>query len=123
MTHLGDLIQQLRTEADLSIRGLSRLSGVDIASISRLENHQQHLLSRDNLAAVAQALGTSAEELERRAGLNGDAEPDDLMVRRRWPTLEEFLRRDRNLTEAQREVILAVYRSYTQPRGPRRGGR
>jgi transcriptional regulator with XRE-family HTH domain len=90
---------------------LARAAGVDIASISRLENHKQHLLTQENLARIGQALGTSASELERLAGGNHE-QP----VPQRWPTLEELLARDQNLTGAQRDAILAVYRSYVRRR-------
>jgi transcriptional regulator with XRE-family HTH domain len=109
--HLGDVVRQLREDAGLSMSRLARASGVDLASISRLENHKQHLLTRENLARVAQALGSTATELERLAGGNHlEAAPS------RWPTVEEVLARDRNLTDAQRDAIMTVYRSYVRRR-------
>jgi transcriptional regulator with XRE-family HTH domain len=65
------VVRQLREDAGLSMTRLARAAGVDIASISRLENHKQHLLTQENLARIGQALGTSASELERLAGGTG----------------------------------------------------
>lgn len=111
MVHLGDIIRQLREEAGLGLRELARKARVDAGSLSKLENHDQHQLNDENLARVAQALGTTADHVRARAGTDM-AEPPP----RRWPTLEEWLARDRNLTDDQRKVILAVYRSYVPPR-------
>jgi len=107
--HLGDLIRELREEARLGVRDLERMSGVSSAVISRLENRHQGSVSAENLARLAQALGTTSDELWRRSRDEADAPP-----RRDWPTLEEWLRRDRNLTDSQREAILRVYQSYVE---------
>lgn len=106
--HLGDVIRELREQAGMTKADLSRAASVDQATISRIERHQQYLLTQENLARVAQALGTTAPELERLAGTNGASIPPG------WPTLEEWLRRDRYLTERQKEAILAVYQAYVR---------
>lgn len=107
--HMGDLIRELRDEAGLKVRELGREAGVDSAIISRLERHQQMSVSAENLSRLAQALGTTAEDLLARAS-EDEAQPP----RRDWPTLEQWLRRDRNLTERQRAAILAVYEGFVQ---------
>lgn len=105
--HMGDVIRQARERAGLTMGQLARKANVDIASISRIEGHKQHLLSQENLAKVAQALGTTATELERQTGANSYRPAG-------WPTLKELLAADVNLTERQRQAILAVYRAYVE---------
>lgn len=109
MNHLGDIIHDLRTEAGLGLRELARQARVDASSLSRLEAHDQHQLNEENLARVAQALGTNAGAL-----LAKVEDEDGVPVPRRWPTLAEWLDRDRSLTSEQRDVILSVYRSYVR---------
>lgn len=105
--HMGDAIRQLRERAGMSMGQLARRADVDIASISRIEAHKQHLLSQENMARVAQALNVTVEELERQAGSGNGLPPD-------WPTLQEVLARDRNLTDHQREALLAVYEGFVR---------
>ena len=112
VNHLGDVVRELREDAGLTLSQLARHAGVDLSSLSRLERHIHHTMTLDNMAKVAQALGTSVDELERRTGGDGD----DSEVRRRWPTLDEWLARDRNLTEQQRSIIRAVYEGFVRPR-------
>lgn len=109
--HLGELVQELREDAGHGVRDLGKASGVDSGIISRLERRQQASVSPENLSRLAQALGTTADELLRRTK-DDTGQP----ARREWPTLEEWLRRDRNLTERQRQAILAVYEGYVRPR-------
>lgn len=105
--HLGDVLRELREQAGLSMTKLAHRAGVDVASISRIEAHKQHLLSQENLAKVAQTLGVTVEDLERAVGGNSVPPPG-------WPTLVEWLQRDRNLSEKQRQAILAVYEAYVR---------
>lgn len=107
--HLGDVVRELREQAGLTKADLSRRASVDQSTISRLESHQQYLLTPENLRRVAQALGTTAPDLERMAGNNSEpALPEG------WPSLEEWLRRDRYLTEKQKAAIQAVYEAYVR---------
>lgn len=106
--HMGDVIRQLRSDAGMNLRELSRAANVDIASLSRIESHKQHLLARQNLIRVAQALGTTATELERLAGTNGARLPEG------WPTVEEVIDRDPNLTTLQKKALKAVYQGYVR---------
>lgn len=111
VNHLGDVVRELREDAGLSLSALSRRSGVDLSSLSRLERHIHHTMTMDNMAKVAQSLGTTVDAIKQRMAADG-TEP----ISRRWPTLEEWLARDRNLTDHQRSIILAVYEGYVQPR-------
>lgn len=93
----------------MGLRELAREARVDPSSLSKLERHQQHTLNPENLARVAQTLGTTAESLLAKVGEELDGPPP-----RRWPTVEEVLARDRNLTEEQRDVILRMYQVCTR---------
>ncbi len=106
----------MREDAGLGQRELARLAGVGIGALNKLETGKQRGLSADNLAGVAQALGSTVEELLRHAGEeNGDGRPP----LRKWPTIEEWLAHDRNLTEVQREALRMHYWSYRHGRGRR----
>lgn len=110
--HIGELIKALREDAGLSVRDLARASGVDSGIISRIENGKQRGLASQNLASVAQVLGTTADSLLRESRERDVVE----MPKRTWPTLREWLDRDRNLTDKQRDAIEAVYEGYVRPR-------
>jgi transcriptional regulator with XRE-family HTH domain len=110
--HLGDLIRALREDQGLSMRELARRSNVDISTLSRLESHTHATMTRENITRVAQTLGVSVAEIEARLGQNDDQPPP----RRRWPTYEEVVRRDKELTEFQKDALIAVYRSYVRKR-------
>lgn len=110
VTHLGDVVRALREERTLTVRGLEAASGVDNAIISRLENRQQVGVNRENLARLAQALGTTVDELRRREG-DGDGP-----IKRAEPSFEELLRGRRELTAVQRDSLLVHYLSYVEPR-------
>jgi transcriptional regulator with XRE-family HTH domain len=110
--HLGDLVRALREDRGLSLRELARRSNVDISTLSRLESHIHATMTRENLARVSQTLGVSVAEIERQLGSDNDDPPP----RRRWPTLEEVVNRDKELTQIQREALIAHYRSYVHRR-------
>jgi transcriptional regulator with XRE-family HTH domain len=93
------------------MRELARRSNVDISTLSRLESHTHATMTRENTSRVAQALGTTVEEVERRLGHNNDQPAP-----RRWPSVEEVIERDRELTAVQKAALVAHYRSYVHRR-------
>lgn len=107
MRHLGEIIQRRRKALRWSLGTLSNRSGVDKATLSRLENKVQYSVYPDNMARLAQAFGITVEELEAEMGDAAAELPPD-----RWPSVEEIIERDRNLTPGQREALLMHYRSY-----------
>ena len=106
--HLGDVLRDLREAVGLSKNRLARRSGVSLSLISRIEGHHHHTMTPDNLALIAQALGTTVEDIWQRVGSNDDHPSNDY-------SLEEWLRRDSQLTEGQRQIVLAVYRGLAHP--------
>lgn len=110
---LGGFIRAQRQLADLSLREMSNLTKVSNAYLSQVERglHQPSLTV---LRSIAEALGLSTEQLLAQAGWRkpeGDeaAEPD---AAGRGGGTEESIRADPRLTEAQREALLGVYRSF-----------
>lgn len=99
-----------RRIAGLSLRQLADATSVSNAYLSQIERGV-HKPSIDILRAVARGLNVSAETLLDQVGLFEDpprAHDDD----RRGADTEDAILADPNLTPAQREALLAVYRSY-----------
>ena len=104
---LGGAIRTQRQLARLSLRDLAALTDVSNAYLSQIERGM-HEPSVRVLRAIAEALSLPPDELLREAGLL-DAEPDgdgDAL------STEAAIRADPNLTGAQKDALLTVYRSY-----------
>lgn len=103
---LGEVIRAQRQLAKLSLRDLAALTDVSNAYLSQVERGM-HEPSVRVLRAIGEALELPADALLREAGLlYDDAEPTDAV------SPQAAIRADRNLTDAQKEALLAVYRSY-----------
>ena len=103
---LGEVIRAQRQLAKLSLRDLAALTDVSNAYLSQVERGM-HEPSVRVLRAIGEALELPADALLREAGLfDDDAEPTDAV------SPQAAIRADRNLTDAQKEALLAVYRSY-----------
>ena len=112
---LGAFIRAQRQLADLSLREMAALTRISNAYLSQVERglHQPSLTV---LRAIAQTLGLTTEELLAKAGWT-QPEPVDLPAD--VPTdlpasTEDSIRSDPRLTEAQREALLGVYRSFIE---------
>ena len=112
---LGAFIRDQRRLARLSLRQLSALSHISNPYLSQVERGL-HVPSVRVLQAIADALDLSAETLLEHAGLvreqagsTGDRAAAD-------PAVERAVRADTRLTQAQKEALIAVYRSYTDGR-------
>ncbi|MGH3786990.1 MAG: helix-turn-helix domain-containing protein [Pseudonocardiaceae bacterium] len=116
---LGAFIRAQRQLADLSLREMAALTRISNAYLSQVERglHQPSLTV---LRAIADALGLTTEQLLAKAGWT-EAAPADV------PTdaaagvsgdppisTEDSIRRDPRLTDAQREALLGVYRSFIE---------
>ena len=104
---LGGAIRTQRQLARLSLRDLAALTDVSNAYLSQIERGM-HEPSVRVLRAIAEALSLPPDELLREAGLL-DAEPDGNGDA--WST-EAAIRADPNLTGAQKDALVTVYRSY-----------
>jgi len=103
---LGKVIRTQRQLAQLSLRDLAALTDVSNAYLPQIERGM-HEPSVRVLRSIAEALDLPADAMLREAGLLGkDEEPAD------DASAEAAIRADRNLSDAQKEALLAVYRSY-----------
>jgi transcriptional regulator with XRE-family HTH domain len=114
---LGQVIHHQRKLAKLSLRELAALSDLSNAYLSQLERGL-HQPSIRVVTQLARALGVPPETFLRQAGLLDDdpaetgeepAPPPDEPA-----SAEAAIRADPGLTEAQREALLAVYRSFSE---------
>ena len=103
----GDYLRTQRRLAKLTLRELSDLTNVSNPYLSQVERGL-HRPSVQVLTAIARALDVSAETLfSHAAGLSGeDVEPAPVV------DTESAIRNDPHLDAAQKEALLAVYRSY-----------
>ena len=113
MNALGEFIRAQRQLANLSLREMASMTSVSNAYLSQVERglHQPSLTV---LRAIADALGLTTEQLLAKAGW-AKAVPDDVPADQPTST-EDTIRGDPRLTEAQREALLGVYRSFIEGR-------
>ncbi|MGH3547035.1 MAG: helix-turn-helix domain-containing protein [Pseudonocardiaceae bacterium] len=116
---LGSFIRAQRQLADLSLREMAALTRISNAYLSQVERglHQPSLTV---LRAIADALGLTTDQLLAKAGWT-KAVADDVAAGQPEST-ESSILRDPRLTEAQREALLGVYRSFIEGRSSRSGG-
>lgn len=110
---LGAFIRAQRQLADLSLREMAALTRISNAYLSQVERglHQPSLTV---LRSIADALGLTTEQLLAKAGW-AQAVADDVAAGQSAGT-EDSIRRDPRLTEAQRDALLGVYRSFIDGR-------
>ncbi|GAA4827158.1 helix-turn-helix transcriptional regulator [Actinomycetospora corticicola] len=110
---LGAFIRDQRRLARLSLRQLSALSHISNPYLSQVERGL-HVPSVRVLQAIADALDLSAETLLEHAGLvREQAGPTSGAGPAADPAVERAVRADARLSQAQKEALIAVYRSYT----------
>ena len=107
---LGAFIRSQRRLANLSLRQLADLTDVSNPYLSQIERGL-HEPSVRVLKSIARALNVSAETLLAQAGLLEDEEAGGASSEGSVST-ESAIRADSALTEAQKEALLGVYRSY-----------
>lgn len=106
---LGQYIRLQRQLADLSLRRMAELTKVSNAYLSQVERglHQPSLRV---LRSIAEALDISAETLLAQAGLLAASTPIE-PTEPRVPT-EEAIMSDADLTQEERELLVAAYRGF-----------
>ncbi len=110
---LGRFIHSQRKLANLSLRELAALSDLSNAYLSQLERglHQPSVRA---LSQIARALGVAPEAMLTQAGLL-DADEAPSTAPGDAPSAvsaADAIRDDPNLTDAQRDALLAVLRSF-----------
>lgn len=122
---LGGFIRSQRKLARLSLRQLSALSNISNPYLSQVERGL-HEPSVRVLYAIAGALDISAETLLLQAGLvrehagSGGTDPSGANGRSGGSGTERAIRADARLSDAQKEALISVYRSYTATGGDNR---
>jgi transcriptional regulator with XRE-family HTH domain len=111
LTALGEFIRSQRRLANLSLRELAERTNVSNPYLSQIERGM-HEPSVRVLRSIARALNVSAETLLAQAGLLERDEHQTAGDGRRPPDTESAIRADPALSDAQKEALLAVYRSY-----------
>ena len=109
---LGQFIHAQRKLAKLSLRELAAMSDISNAYLSQLERGL-HQPSVRVLTQVSRALGITPEVLLAQAGLFEEPAAADQAAGARPGMAEEAIRADPSLTDAQREALLAVLRSFS----------
>jgi len=103
MSDLGTYIRNQREGAKLSLRNLAKIAGVSNPYLSQIERGLRKP-SAEILQAIAKALSISSETLYVKAGILeerlGDAD------------LEHAIERDLHLTDAQKNALVEMYRSF-----------
>lgn len=119
---LGAFIRAQRQLADLSLREMAALSRISNAYLSQVERglHQPSLTV---LRAIADTLGLTTEQLLVKAGWtqavaddSPAGSPAGVPADPPAASTEDSIRCDPKLTEAQREALLGVYRSFIEGR-------
>jgi transcriptional regulator with XRE-family HTH domain len=112
---LGAFIRAQRQLADLSLREMAALTRISNAYLSQVERglHQPSLTV---LRAIANGLGLTTEQLLAKAGWTQAVADDSSAGGSADPpaSTEDSIRCDPRLTEAQREALLGVYRSFIE---------
>jgi transcriptional regulator with XRE-family HTH domain len=100
---LGGYIRHQRESARLSLRKLAKLAGVSNPYLSQIERGLRKP-SAEILQAIAKALEISSETLYVKAGILEERVHDE--------DLEAVVERDPHLTDAQRQALVEMYRSF-----------
>jgi transcriptional regulator with XRE-family HTH domain len=113
LQQLGEYIRVQRQLADLSLRRLADMTHVSNAYLSQIERglHQPSLRV---IRSIADALNVSADALLAQAGMVDG--PTTTPAADGFPDTEAAIRSDPDLTDDEREALIAVYRSYRQRR-------
>ena len=110
LQNLGQFIRTQRRLANLTLREMAELTKVSNPYLSQIERGM-HEPSVRVLKAIASALNVSAETLLTQAGLIQSASTGEPVDQPQSP-VEAAVRLDPDLTEAQKDALLGVYRGF-----------
>ncbi len=105
---LGEFIRSQRKAAEMSLRELAAKANVSNPYISQIERGL-HEPSMRVMRSIASALNLPLDTLLIRAGL---LDEDAVAAEEARASVEDAIGADANLTDDQRQSLLAVYRSY-----------
>ena len=105
---LGGFIHEHRAKAQISLRKLGELAGVSNVYLSQIEANLRRP-SADILQRIAKGLQISAESLYVQAGI---------LDEERQGSTEASIQSDARLTEAQRQALLTILRSFLADNAP-----
>jgi transcriptional regulator with XRE-family HTH domain len=110
---LGSFIRMQRNLAQLSLREMAAMTAVSNAYLSQVER-DLHQPSLKVMQSIAEALGIPTADLLRQAGF---AEREGTSATSAaedsgHPDTERAIKTDPRLSQAQREALLGVYRSF-----------
>jgi transcriptional regulator with XRE-family HTH domain len=110
---LGGFIRMQRQLAQLSLREMAAMTAVSNAYLSQIER-DLHQPSLKVMRSIADALGIPAADLLRQAGVTSPAEDSATEASTGVGHIdtERAIKTDPRLTQAQREALLGVYRSF-----------
>lgn len=101
---VGEYIRAQRELANISLRKMSEQSGISANMLKEIENGLRNP-SGTLMGSIARALRLSAETLYLQAGVLDPKDIDEVDAVRE-------LRRDPQLTERQREILIDIYRAF-----------
>ena len=99
---LGGFIRDHRARAQISLRKLGEMAGVSNVYLSQIESNLRKP-SAEILQRIAKALEISAESIYVQAGI---------LDEERGATTENAIQSDPRLSDAQRQALLTVLRSF-----------
>lgn len=110
---LGSFIRMQRQLAQLSLREMAAMTAVSNAYLSQVER-DLHQPSLKVMQSIADALNIPAVDLLRQAGVTSPDEDPAAKAADRPGRIDTELaiKTDPRLTQAQREALLGVYRSF-----------
>jgi transcriptional regulator with XRE-family HTH domain len=106
---IGDFIREQRTQAQVSLRQLSKLAGVSNPYLSQVERGLRKP-SAEILQQIAKGLRISAEQLYVHAGI--------LQDRPGGSEVMQAVLGDPQLTERQKNVLIEIYESFRRENQP-----
>lgn len=115
MSEIGDYLQQIRKEQQISIRYLAKLTGISHSEINKIENGERANPSPLNLKLIAKVLGINQIECFKKAGY---IDPDEYEVSNKYfsdysnveieqiKTYAQFLHSQHKNTEKEDSIIM-----------------
>jgi transcriptional regulator with XRE-family HTH domain len=105
---LAELVRELRETRGLGLNQLALKAKVDKGWLSRVENGQVKRPHRDKLVRISRALNVPVDELEL---ATGRLSAEERVARSERPSTVDVIQSDPRLTEANRRLLVEMYRA------------